>query len=142
MESVTRKTGWAPEGEDISAAAEELSTDDSDRSTIELLKLLIADGRDYAETEMERQKLRARIIGGAARDAAILGAVALFLLMGGLVALLIGGIWALAPHIGPIAATCLVLALCFGTVLLLALVARARVKTALRHITAGRETGS
>lgn len=137
---MTRRTGWSPEEEEEeSVDAPEAAEEDGGRSITEVLRLLISEGQDYAATEVERQKLRARIIGAAARDAAILGAVALFLLAGTLVALLVGGIWALAPFVGPIAATCIVIGLCFAVILLLALIARSRIRTALRHAM-GRET--
>ncbi len=139
MERVTSRTGWSPEVED-SATAEPPPTEDADRSTVEILRLLIAEGRDYATTEMERQKLRARIIGTAARDAAILILVALFLLAGMLVALLVGGILALTPHVGPVVATLLVLVLSCGVILLLALIARARLRAAMRCLGGEEET--
>lgn len=127
---MTRRTGWSPEEEEFVETAE--APDDEGYSTIEVLRLLIAEGRSYAETEMERQKLRTRIAGSAFRDAAILGLVALFLLMGMLIAFLIGCIWALAPHSGPFAATLIVLAVSGCVILLLLLTARWRVKAAMR----------
>ncbi len=127
---MTRRTGWSPEEEEFVEPME--SPEEAEHSTAEVLRLLIAEGRDYAETEMERQKLRVRLTGAAARDAAILGLIALFLLMGMLVALLIGCIWALAPHTGPFTATLIVLAVTGLTIFMLLLAARSRVKSAMR----------
>ena len=148
---MTDKTGWQPEqgqapeaeapfdqedatGGGDAAASSFASASDEDISTIEVVRLLIAEGRDYAAHEVERQKLRATILGKAARDAAILGVIALFLLMGALIAALIGLIMGLAPLVGgALAATGIVIG---GTVLLilvLLLIASARVKRAIRQ---------
>ena len=130
-----RRTGWSPEeAEELVETVEpEAVTEESGRSTVEMLKLLLSDGRAYAATEMERQKLRARILGMAARDAAILGIVALCLLMGAVIALPIGAIWVLAPYMGPVAAILIILGTCFALAVLLALIARARVRQAMRR---------
>ncbi|MGE4430207.1 MAG: hypothetical protein AB7E05_05620 [Sphingobium sp.] len=146
---MTEKAGWQPEqgehgatgADDDMAQAQQAQQqtqaplDDEDRSTIDVLRLLVSEGRDYASNEIERQKLRASIIGKATRDAAILGVVALFLLMGALIAALIGFIMALAPHVGgPLPATGIVIGGSLLTILLLLLLARMRVGKALRQI--------
>lgn len=133
-ERVTRRTGWSPEEEETIGAMPPPAEDDP--STLEVLKLLISEGRDYAATEMERQKLRAQLIGTAVRDAAILGAIALFLLMGMLVALLVGAMWVLAPHIGPLLAALAVLGVSVLVIVILLLVARSRIRFIRRCISA------
>lgn len=148
---MTDKTGWRPEG---NLAEETLADRNSEMvsgtengseetlSTVEVVRLLISEGRDYAANEVERQKLRASILGSAARDTAILGVVALFLLMGTLIAGLIGLILGLTPLVGgALAATGIVMAASLLLILLLLLIARARVKKAVR-ITFGKETGT
>lgn len=136
---MTEKAGLLPEqDEDVPAGADSATQAplaDEDRPTTDVLRLLVAEGRDYAANEMERQKLRAAILGKAARDAAILGVVALFLLMGALIAALIGFIMALAPHVGgPLPATGIVIGASLLTILLLLLFARMRISKALRQI--------
>lgn len=148
---MTDKTGWQPEqgleqeaarpfdqedatGGDRAASSSSPSASEEDLSTIEVVRLLIAEGRDYAAHEVQRQKLRAAILGKAARDAAILGIVALFLLMGALIAGLIGLIMALAPLVGgSLAATGIVIGATLLLILILLLIARARVKRAVRQ---------
>lgn len=129
---MTERTGWQPEPEELdetptaSAADEEISTPD-------LIRLLIAEGRNYAANEVQRQKLRASVLGTAARDAAILAFIALTLLFGALIAGLIGLIIGLAAHVGgALAATGIVIGGALLLILLLLLIARARVKKALR----------
>ncbi len=125
------RTGWSPEQDDALDGAAEDSASDDERSTIEVLRLLAADARSYAETEMERQKLRARVLGAAGRDAALLVLAALFLLGGVLVALLVGGMFALAPIVGVGLATLIVIGSAALVVLLLLVAARARVRRAV-----------
>lgn len=86
----------------------------------------------YAETELERQKLRASILGTAGRDTALLVLSALFLLFGALTTLLIGCVWVLAPVIGVLAALALTLLVAFGVVMILLVAAKARMRNALR----------
>jgi len=146
---VTDKTGWQPEETGVAdepdmppastdgnngeeSAAADFAADE-DLSTPQILRLLVSEGRDYAAHEIQRQKLRAAILGTAARDAAILVLVSLFLLMGALIAGLIGIIMGLAPLVGgPLAATGIVIAASFLLILLFLLVAQVRVKRALR----------
>ena len=96
---------------------------------------LYDDGRSYAQAELDRQKLRAAIIGAGVRDAAIFVMVAVMLLFALLVALLIGLIIAFAPALTPLGATAAVLGstLLVATALLLLAKARiGRMKRAIR----------
>jgi hypothetical protein len=102
-------------------------TDGQDESVRDSIARLYADGRAYAEAEIERQKLRAGIAAAGARDAAILGAVALMLLFGVVVASLVGLIFGLAPALGPLGATGAVLGGTLLVILLLLLLAKARI---------------
>ncbi len=147
---MTDKTGWQPE-EKIAAGLSDLPPPhtegrdagqqgkaggfeaDEELSTLQILQFLVAEGRDYATHEIQRQKLRATIIGSAARDVTILLFIALFLLMGALIAGLIGIIMGLAPLVGgPLVATGIVISASFLMILLLLLGARTRIKQAIR----------
>jgi hypothetical protein len=79
---------------------------------------LYADGRAYADAEIERQKLRANIAGAGVRDAAIFAIAAAMLVFAGLVAFLVGMVLLLSPHLGAGWSAFTV----FGTVLLIALI--------------------
>lgn len=79
---------------------------------------LYADGRAYADAEIERQKLRAGIAGAGVRDAVIFGAAGVLILFAGLVAFLVGLVLLLTPPLGAGWATVAV----FGSSLLVALV--------------------
>lgn len=88
---------------------------------------LYADGRAYADAEIERQKLRAGIASAGVRDAVIFGAAGAMLVFAGLIAFLVGLVLLLTPHLGAGWAACAV----FGSSLLVAfillLVAKARI---------------
>lgn len=136
---MTDTAGSQPEQNEHAAVGPDAPTEpplaDEDRSTTDVLRLLVSEGRDYATNEIERQKLRAAILGKATRDAAILGVIALFLLMGALIAALAGFIMALAPQVGgPLPATGIVIGATLLTILILLLFARMRVGKALRQI--------
>lgn len=88
-----------------------------DESIRDVLSRLYADGRAYAEAEVERQKLRAGIVGAGVRDAAIFAVAGAMLLFATLVACLVGLILALSPRLGAGWATFAV----FGGGLLIAL---------------------
>ena len=130
---MNHRTGWSPDDsrgqpeEEIPAPSRE-----EQFSTAEILQRLAAQTREYAATELERQRLRARVLGLAGRDAAILAIVALFLLAGALVALLVGCIITLAPLIGPLLATLLVVGVTLVLAGILLIVALARVRSAMR----------
>lgn len=145
---MTQQMGQTPEAQengqlpdDIIRAEDSTVQNDHDsgpeyaesQSTTQVIRMLVMQGQEYAATEMQRQKLRVRILGLAVRDAIILGLVAIFLLMGLLIALLIGGIWALAPHVGPIWALVIVMGGCFALIILLLLFIRARIMSALNQ---------
>ncbi|BAV64155.1 hypothetical protein [Sphingobium cloacae] len=102
-------------------------TDGRDESVRDSIARLYADGRAYAEAEVERQKLRAGLAAAGVRDAAILGGLALMLLFGVIVAGLVGLIFGLAPMLGPLGATGAVLGGTLLVVLLLLLLAKARI---------------
>lgn len=137
---MNHRTGWAPEDGSDPPASDSPGAAQSDQlSTAEVLQLLVVQTRDYAVIEMERQKLRASLLGAAGRDAAILGIAALFLLSGALVVLLVGCIIALAPLIGPFLATLVVVAVTLMAVALLLLIAFVRVRSAARAAFPGEE---
>ncbi len=105
---------------------------DAEPTILGMVQRVVTDGRIYAETELERQKLRASILGTAGRDTALLVLSALFLLFGALTTLLIGCVWVLAPVIGVLAALALTLLVAFGVVMILLVAAKARMRNALR----------
>ena len=138
---MNQRTGWSPDdGSDSPVSEIPGPSQKEDLSTAEVLQLLAMQTREYAAIEMERQRLRVSLLGAAGRDAAILGIVALFLLSGALVALLIGCILALAPLIGPLPATLLVVAVTLAAVALLVLIAFVRVRSAARAAFPGEES--
>jgi hypothetical protein len=61
---------------------------------------LYADGRAYADAEIERQKLRAGLAGAGIRDAAIFATAGFILAFAGLIAFLVGMVLMLTPHLG------------------------------------------
>lgn len=93
-----------------------------------------ADGRVYVQAEVEKQKLRAGIIGTAVRDALICAMVALMLLFASIVALLIGLIIAFAPMIGALWSTFAVLGGALIIAVALLLLAKARIGRMSRAI--------
>jgi hypothetical protein len=104
------------------------SEDDRQADTIrDAFARLYADGRAYADAEIDRQKLRAGIAGAGVRDAVIFAAVSIILAFAGIVAFLVGLVLILAPLLGPGWATSAV----FGSALLVAfiflLLAKARI---------------
>lgn len=111
----TPETVWTPPGGD---------RDEGVRAT---LSRLMADGRAYAEAEAERQKLRAAIVMGGVRDAAIFGVVAAVLALSAVIALLVGLIMTLTPLIGPLGATATVVIITFVIVGVLLMLAKNRI---------------
>lgn len=79
---------------------------------------LYADGRAYADAEIERQKLRAGLAGAGIRDAAIFATAGFMLVFGGLIAFLVGMVMMLSPHLGAGWSAMIV----FGSTLLVALI--------------------
>jgi len=125
-----KSSGWAPDTSD--GSIDEPSDTEAEPTIFGLVQRVVTDGRAYAETELERQKLRASILGAAGRDTAFLVLSALFLLFGALTTLLIGCVWVLAPIIGVLAALVLTLLIAFAIVLILLAAAKARISNAVR----------
>ena len=118
------------------ADADSPSADDvvGEPSVIELVQRVVANGRGYAATEIERQKVRAGIIGVAARDAALLGLAAIFLLFGAMTALVVGSVWVLAPLVGVVGALAITIASTMVVVVILLIAARARLVRGIRLV--------
>lgn len=93
-------------------------------SVRDVLARLYADGRAYADAEVDRQKVRAGIVAAGIRNAAIFGLVALILVFGAIVALLVGLTFALAVHVGPLWATLIVVGGALVVALMLLLLAK------------------
>lgn len=127
-----KSSGWAPDADDT--PVDEPSDTVAEPTIFSLVQRVVTDGRNYAETEFERQKLRVTILGAAGRDTALLVLSALFLLFGALTTLLIGCVWVLAPLIGIIAALALTLLIAFGVILILLFAAKVRMRNALRTV--------
>jgi Flp pilus assembly protein TadB len=127
-------SGWAPEAEDHPGedGADTMSAPEGSPGILGLVGHALLEGRLYAETEIERQKLRARVLGAAGRDTLLLAVSALFLLFGALTTLLIGCVWILAPLIGVAFALVATLLVTFIVVVLLLVAARARMRKAMR----------
>lgn len=99
-----------------------------DESLGDMLARLARSGRDYAQAELGRQRLRAEIIGAGVRDIAILVGLAAILAFGALVALLVGLVIALSPLLTPLGATGAVVIGALALVVLLLLLARGRLR--------------
>lgn len=95
---------------------------------------LYADGRAYADAEIERQKLRAGIAGAGIRDAMIFAVAGFMLSFAGLVAFLVGMVLMLSPRLGPGWAAVVVLGSTLLLTLLLLLLAKARISRMRRAI--------
>ena len=95
---------------------------------------LLADGRAYADAEIERQKIRAGIAGAAVRDAAIFGAAGIVLIFAGLVAFLVGLVLMLTPYIGAGWSAAAIFGASLLIALLLLLLAKARVSRMMKVI--------
>lgn len=106
---------------------EPMQTEAQDESVRHVLARLYADGRAYAEAEVERQKLRAGIVGAGLRDALIFGAAGIVLAFASVIACLVGLILALAPHLGAGWATAAVVGGGLLIALILLLIARGRI---------------
>jgi hypothetical protein len=77
-----------------------MQTEAPDESVRDAFSRLYADGRAYAQAEVERQKLRAGIVAIGVRNAVIFAATTIMLLFAALIACLIGAIIALTPYLG------------------------------------------
>jgi len=98
--------------------AADAPADAAERSLIDDVRDLVADGRTLLEAELAYQKSRAAIAGRTAKSMAGWIALALSLAFFALMALVIGVLLTLAPLVGPLGATALVvLALLAGAAL-------------------------
>ena len=113
-----------PAGPAATPEASGHSTGAPDERVRAVVARLIEDGRAYASAEAEKQKLRAGIVIGGVRNAAILGVVALILVLAAIVALLVGLILAISQSIAPIWATLIVVGGALCVVILLLLLAK------------------
>lgn len=107
-----------------------------DESVRDVLARLYTDGRAYAEAEVDRQKLRAGIVGAGVRDALILAAVGIVLIFASLVACLVGLIFLLAPLVGTGWATCIVAGGGLALAAILLLFAKGRIDRMKKAVTA------
>lgn len=114
------------------AAAPE--SDGQDESMGQVFSRLYADGRAYAEAEMEKQKLRAALVGAGVRDAAIFGLAGGLIAFASLIAALVGIILTLAPVMGPGWATLTVFGSGVMLALILLLVAKGRITRMKRSV--------
>ncbi|HZV56769.1 MAG TPA: phage holin family protein [Sphingobium sp.] len=85
---------------------------------------LIASGKDLAHAELAWAKLKGRSLAAILRRALLFGLLAVVGLMVGLSLSLVAGIVALAPHVGLLPATLIVIAVAFGMALIFGLLAR------------------
>lgn len=84
--------------------------DAAERSLVDDVRELVADGRTLLEAELAYQKSRAALAGRTAKSMAGWIALALSLVFFALMALAMGLLLTLAPLIGPLGATLLVVA--------------------------------
>lgn len=106
---------------------EPMQTEGPDESVRDVFSRLYADGRAYAEAEVERQRLRAGVVMTGVRNAVIFAAVAVMLLFAALVACLIGALIALTPHLGAGWATAAVAGGSAAVALILLLIAKGQI---------------
>lgn len=115
------------EGAEEVLTQEPMQTEGPDESVRDVFSRLYADGRAYAEAEVERQKLRAGVVMTGVRNAVILAAVAVMLLFAALVACLIGVLIALTPHLGAGWATAAIAGGSVAVALILLLIAKGQI---------------
>lgn len=109
-------------------------TEPQDESVRQVFSRLYADGRAYAEAEVNRQKLRAGLVSGGVRDAAIFAVAGAMLLFATVVACFVGIILLLSPHLGAGWATLAVLGGGVIVTLILLLLAKGRIDRMKRAI--------
>lgn len=126
------ETGVTPQPGGGPDHAREHASTYEDESVRDTLARLYDSGRDYAEAEIDRQKLRAAIAGRAVLYAALLGIAAALLILAAFFALLVGLIVALAPVLTAIGATVAVAAAAILLAAVLLLLARARIRSIKR----------
>ena len=107
---------------------------DEDQSIGAVLSRLVNSGKDYAHAELDKQKLRASVVGAGVRDAAIFGIAALILALSAVGALLVGLIITLSPALTPGGATAAVVVVTFVIALVLVMVAKSRITNALKVV--------
>lgn len=112
----------------------EPSRPDQEESVRDSFTRLYADGRAYAQAEIDKQKLRAAIVGAGARDVLILGLTAAVLIFASLIAGLVGLIITLSPLIGAGWATLAIFGSGVVLALLLLLIAKSRIGHTKRAI--------
>lgn len=99
-------------------------TDDSVRAAF---SRLYEDGRAYASAELDKQKTRAGIVAGAVRTVAICAVTALILVFAAIVTLLVGLVFSLAPTVGPLLATLIVVGVALAMAITLLLIAKSAI---------------
>lgn len=104
------QSAMADEALPAEAPAESLSSSAHPGSLLDDVGSLVEDGKTYAEAELAYQKSRLVFAGEHAKRAAILGGLAIVLVVLALVALVIGALLALVPVLGPWGATGVVVA--------------------------------
>lgn len=109
----------------------------ADRSLLEDLEALYADGRTYISAEFAFQKSRAGFAAAKAKSVAIFGVAAALVGLLALIGLTVGLIITLAPLIGPLGATLLVV----GVLLIVAFLCARRATKALGALTGAFATG-
>lgn len=119
-------------GGDAPASADEASLSEE-------IMALIDDGRTYAEAEFAFQKSRAAFAADRGKSVAIYGLFALGFIHLALIALVVGGLIALAPHLGPAAATALVVAGLLAGAVVLLLLARGKAREVSGAFNKGKE---
>ncbi len=101
--------------------------DATDDSIAGRFNRLIESARDYAEAELDRQKLRAGLVGTALRQVAILIGMAAMLIFATILALMVGLIFALTDVVGAGLATVIVIVGALLISVVLVLVAKAKI---------------
>lgn len=104
-------------------------TDDSIRGSIERL---IAAGKDLADAELSWAKLKGRSLMSTLKRGLFFSIIAVSALMVGLSLLLVAGIVALAPKVGLLPATLIIIAVAFGLAVLFSLLARQAFRNLMR----------
>lgn len=107
------------------------------RSLVSDLRALADDGRTLVEAEIAYQKSRAAVAAVGARGAAAWGALALACAFFALMALVVGALLTLAPLIGPLGATAVVVAALLVAAVVFALVAKGRWQRAANALADG-----
>ena len=96
------------------------------RSLTDDLGDLIDDGRNYVEAEIAYQKSRAALIASKGKRGTVLALIAFACLNSALIALVVGMVITLAPHLSPLGATMAVVGILMGAAIVFALLARTR----------------